>query len=183
MPRVNCIDVDNQQGAYNAVSHLISQGYRRIGTITGSQMTIAGIARYQGYLNALRDHGLSPDKSLVMIGNFSEFSGFNGMQNLLPHQPDAVFAASDTMALGALHAIKRAGLCVPDDIALVGFDDIKTASITNPALTTIRQPIKKTGETAVSLLLELLSNDHPQPQQKILGTELIIRESCGSHLK
>ena len=183
LPQISYVDVDNEQGAYIAVNHLIKQGHQRIATITGPQNMAAGISRYQGYLNALKEHNLILDNDLVIEGQFTQNSGYDGMEALLPHQPDAVFIASDTMALGALQAINKAGLSVPHDIAIVGFDDIKTAAITSPPITTIRQPISETGKIAVSLLLDTLEKESSLPQHKILDTELIIRQSCGSSLK
>lgn len=177
------VGIDNEQGAFTAVNHLITQGYQRIATITGPQNMAAGVDRRRGYLNALIEHGYLLDEALVVEGQFTESSGYSSMKTLLQQQPDAVFIASDTMALGALQAINDAGLSVPYDIALVGFDDIKTAAITSPPLTTIKQPINEIGKIAVSLLLNTLERDNLPPQHKILDTELVIRQSCGSHLR
>jgi LacI family transcriptional regulator len=181
-PQVSYVGIDNERGAYKAVNHLIQQGYQRIATITGPQNIVAGIERRHGYLNALQDYGYAIDETLMIEGKFTESSGYASMKALLRQYPDAVFVASDTMALGALQAIREAGLSVPHDIALVGFDDIKTAVITSPPLTTIRQPINETGKIAVSLLLDMLENNKLPVHHKTLETELIIRQSCGFYL-
>jgi LacI family transcriptional regulator len=104
------------------------------------------------------------------------------MQRLLPHQPDAVFVASDTMAVGALQASRGARLTVPDDIALVGFDDLRQATMVDPPLTTVRQPIQRMGVLAVEMLIDGLENGAEPPRRIVLPTELVIRGSCGSGL-
>jgi LacI family transcriptional regulator len=101
------------------------------------------------------------------------------MQRLLSHKPDAVFVASDTMALGALRAIREAGLTVPDDIAIIGFDDMPHSATADPALTTVRQPIRQAGEIVVETLLDMLENGSEPPRRIVLPTELIVRASCG----
>jgi LacI family transcriptional regulator len=174
------IDSDNLSGAHQAVEHLLSLGHQRIATITGPQNTAVGQDRYQGYVQALRQYGrpLSPD--LVVESDFTDGGGYAAMQRLLPYHPDAVFVASDWMALGALRALRAAGIRVPEDIALVGFDDIPLASQTTPPLTTIRQQILQIGALASQLLLNLLDRPGSPPVQKILPTELVIRESSGA---
>ena len=104
------------------------------------------------------------------------------MQRLLPHEPDAVFVASDTMALGALRALREAGKRVPDEVAVVGFDDTPQAATADPSLTTVRQPIQRTGALAVEMLIDILENGADPPRRIILPTELVIRDSCGSRL-
>jgi len=103
------------------------------------------------------------------------------MQQLLSYQPDAVFASSDIMAVGAMHAVQEAGLRVPEDVAFIGFDDIPVSGAANISLTTIRQPIMKFGISAVVLLTDLIENGTEPPRRIILDTELVIRDSCGSH--
>ena len=118
---------------------------------------------------------------LMAEGDFTEQSGYHAMQRLLPHRPDAVFVVSDMMAFGALRALQEAQWVVPDDIALVSFDDIPAAANANPPLTTIHQPIHETGMLAVETLIETLqSSESPVPRHIVLPTELVIRESCGA---
>lgn len=176
---VHYVDVDNVGGARAVTEHLIRSGRRRIATITGPRNMIAGIDRFQGYCEALEAHGLPVLPELVVEGNFSERSGYEGMQRLLEARPDAVFAASDMMALGALQSLRRAGLRVPDDVALVGFDDIPAAERADPPLTTVRQPIHEMGYQAVMTLLDVIQHPGGAPRQVMLPTELVIRESCG----
>jgi LacI family transcriptional regulator len=178
--KVSYVDVDNAAGAYNAVTHLIHQGRKRISTVTGALNTVVGLDRREGYESAIRAHGLAPDETLIAEGQFTETSGYYAMQRLLPHEPDAVFVASDTMALGAMRAIREAQLSVPDDIAVVGFDDLPPATISNPPLTTIRQPIHQMGFKAVEALLDIIENGAEPPRQIVFSTELVVRGSCGA---
>ncbi|HUW15021.1 MAG TPA: LacI family DNA-binding transcriptional regulator [Anaerolineae bacterium] len=184
-PRINYVDVDNADGARMATDHLLRRGHRRVATITGPLTMAPGRDRLAGYRQALAGRGLSVNEDLVAGGDFTEEGGHSAMRRLLPHKPTAVFAASDTMAFGALQMLKDAGLAVPGDVALVGFDDLPLASIVEPALTTIRQPIGRLGATAVEVLLSLLeasNDDGASVQRVILPTELIVRASCGSPL-
>jgi LacI family transcriptional regulator len=181
-PNSNYVDVDNVAGAREGVLHLLRLGRRRIATITGPQNMIAGIHRLEGYMGALRERGFKPVPELNVAGDFTEESGRVGMQRLLPHKPDAVFAASDVMALGALRAIQEAGLHVPEDIALVSFDDMPFAARTNPPLTTVRQPVHRLGSVAAETLIELIEEPDSGPRHIVLPTELVIRSSCGASL-
>ena len=181
--RVHYVDVDNVGGARTAVEHLIRLGHRRIATITGRLDMIAGQDRLEGYRQALQARSIPVEEDLIVEGDFSESSGVMGIQRLLPASPDAVFVASDMMAIGALKALRQAGWQVPHDIALIGFDDIPAASVIEPALTTVRQPIERMGSMAVDLLLSVLENSSEEeaPAHRIiLPTELVVRASCGS---
>lgn len=179
------VDSDNVGGARVAVEHLIRLGHRRIATITGRLGMGAGQDRLKGYRQALLAYGLPVEDELIAEGDCSEHSGMAAMQHLLSASPTAVFAASDLMAIGALKVLRAAGLQVPQDVALVGFDDIPVASVIDPALTTVRQPIERMGSVAAELLLDLLkapSNSRGGVHRIILPTELVIRASCGSTL-
>jgi len=181
-PRVSFVEVDNESGAYTAVSHLVREGRQRIALITGLSNSLAAENRKQGYLKALRERRVPIDESLITRGDFTETSGYEAMQRLLPHKPDAVFVASDTMALGAMRALREAGRKVPDGIAVVGFDDLPQATTADPPLTTVRQPIRRAGALAVEMLIDILENGAEPPRHIILPTELVIRASCGSGL-
>jgi LacI family transcriptional regulator len=176
--KINYVDVDNRAGAYQGVSYAFRTGHRRIATICGPRNTISGQDRYQGYLDALQERGLSLINDLVAVGEFSDVSGYQAMKSLLPHHPDAVFVASDAMAFAAIRAIQQAGLSVPEDIAVIGFDDIPTAATSKPPLTTVRQPILRTGSMAAELLIDMIEHPNPQPRRIVLPTELVIRSSC-----
>jgi len=180
--RISYVDVDNQNGAREAVMHLLRLGRRRVATITGPQTTIVGIDRLEGYVAALRARGMSLDTSLIVESDFSEDGGYVAMQQLLPRPLDAVFAASDSLAVGALRAIREAGHRVPEDIALVGFDDMPFSVRTDPPLTTVRQPIYRTGAVAAETLIDLTGHPGSPPRRISLSTELVIRTSCGSGL-
>jgi LacI family transcriptional regulator len=176
---VSYIDVDNVDATYNAVRHLILMGRQRIGTITGSPDSTVTIDRKEGYLTALLERGLEVDEALIAQGDFSEAGGYYAMQQLLDAKADAVFAASDTMALGAMRLIRERGLSIPQDIAVIGFDDLPQAAVHDPPLTTVRQPITQFGFRAVEILIDLINNGIQPPHHLIMATELVIRESCG----
>ncbi len=181
--RVHYVDADNVAGGRMAVEHLIRLGHRRIATITGRLDMSAGQDRLEGYRQALKAHRIPVEEELIVEGDFTENSGMVAMQRLLPASPNAVFIASDMMAIGALKALRQAGRQVPQDLALVGFDDLPIVSAIEPALTTVRQPIERMGSMAVEVLLGVLegSSEEEAPAQRIvLPTELVVRASCGS---
>jgi LacI family transcriptional regulator len=180
-PNVSYIDMDNTGASRQIVNYLLHKGCRRIATITGPQNMIAGIDRLEGYHQAFKDWGLTPDPKLIVDGGFSEDGAFQAMRQLLTdsNSPliEAVYAASDMMAIGAIRAIQEAGLCVPQDIAVVGFDDIPQAARHEPPLTTVRQFIQRTGTVAVETLIRMIERPDLPPQRIILPTELVIRKS------
>lgn len=176
------VTIDNEQSAVMAVRHLISLGYKRIGTLTGDLSNPDGSDRFAGYQRAMSDSLLGYDSALAYEGVFSRSSGYYGMERLLRQKVDAVFCANDQIAIGAMQAIKNAGLRCPEDVALVGFDDLPAASSSNPRLTTVRQPIQERGALAMRLLIEQIQGEVEGGQRFILPTELIIRESCGARL-
>lgn len=169
------VDVDHAGGVAGAVRYLLDTGRRRIASIAGPQDMVAGIERLSGYRQALSG---SDRRSIVAVGDFTRESGAAAMRQLLHDDPDvdAVFAASDLMADGALRTLRQAGRRVPDDVALIGFDDIEIARYTEPTLTTVRQPIVEMGRTLVRQLLRLAAGEQVEPAL-ILPTELVIRES------
>jgi LacI family transcriptional regulator len=176
-PQMYAVDVDNRANARLAVEHLYESGYRRIATVAGPQYMSAAQDRLDGYYEGLRRLGLPRDLSLVAEGDFDRASGHRAMQRLLPQMPDAVFAASDVMAAGVLDAIHEAGLRVPDDIAVVGHDDLPVAEQTNPPLTTVHQPVERLGSAAASLLIDRLHGAIDTPRQIKLETYLVVRGS------
>jgi len=182
-PDVSYVDVDNQNAARDAVSYLLRSGYRRIATIAGPQNMIGGVDRLEGYRAALRQWSLPCEDALIVESDFTEDGGYQAAQKLLLLQPEAIFSASDSIALGALRAIKDAGLSVPEDIGLVGFDDSSFAARMTPPLTTVRQPITKTGMVAAETLIDMIEHPGSAPRRLILPTELVIRGSCSSPRK
>lgn len=175
--RVNYVDVDNRNGAHEAVSYLLRTGRRRVAIITGPQNMIAGRDRLEGYQDALRERNILRDPKLIVESDFSETGGFYAAQRLIAQKPDAIFAASDNLAIGALRALQDAGIKVPNEVAMIGFDDIPTAARTNPPLTTIRQPIPQVGSTAAETLIDIIERPTDQPRRIVLPAELIIRST------
>jgi DNA-binding LacI/PurR family transcriptional regulator len=173
------VDADNRGGGRIAALHLARLGYRRIGTITAPSNTTAGVDRRAGFLEGLAGAGLAAD-GRIYEGDWSEESGRRAMEQMLASEPDAVFVASDRMAVGALSAIRVAGLRCPEDIALVSFDGLIPPSQTVPQLTSVAQPVATVGERAAELLHGIIRGDLQQPQQVVFPTELVVRESCGA---
>jgi LacI family transcriptional regulator len=176
------VDVNNVGGARLAMAHLMALGHRRIGLITNAPLEYTASAdRLEGYKQALAEAGLPYDEALVQFGMFTPQSGQVAMQALLALRPlpTAVFVASDTVALGALQAIHQLGLRVPEDVALVGFDDIPLAAFLDPPLTTVRLPATGLGWGAAELLIRLITGDDEiRESHVILDTELVVRASA-----
>ncbi len=175
-----CVDVDNKAGAYQATTHLIGLGHRRIGFISNAPLSYAGAqARFAGYKQALREHGIPVLDELVRTAAFLPETGQAAIGELLAlsERPTAVFAASDVVAIGVMSGIQAAGLAIPEDIAVVGFDDIFLAAHTQPPLTTVRVPAYGLGWTAAEVLISLIEGD--EASSVTLETELVIRDSCG----
>ncbi len=180
--RVSYVDIDNVGSARQATGHLLRLGRRRVATIAGPLYATASIDRLRGYREALDQYGLQFDNDLVVAGDFTEAGGRAGMRRLLEHRPDGVFVASDRMAAGALNELRASGLQIPDDVALVGFDDIPLSREMEPSLTTVRQQIETLGAAAVNLLLDLIHDPTASASRVILPSELVVRASCGAHL-
>lgn len=169
------VDVDNVDGARMATARLIEEGARVIATIAGPPDMPAGMDRLMGYRQALSDAGLA--EAGVDVGDFTEESGNAAMRRLLAAgTPDAVFVANDLMAVGAMRAIADAGLRVPADVAVIGFDDAPVAQTVTPQLTTVRQPAARQGELIAERLLQLLAGEQPS-LVTIVETELVVRGS------
>jgi DNA-binding LacI/PurR family transcriptional regulator len=180
------VDVDNIGGAQRATEHLLGLGHQRIACITNAPLTYTASAdRLKGYRQALQAAGIAYRDSRVCCGNFTPQSGFAAMKKLLARrpQPTAVFVASDTVAFGALHAIRQAGLRVPEDLALVSFDDVPLAEFVEPPLTTLRLPAVQLGRHAADLLIRLIGKERVDDPHILLETKLIVRQSCGESLR
>jgi len=179
--RVSYVDIDNHGGAIAAVNHLIAQGRTKIATITGPLDMPAGVSRRRGYREAIRAAGRTTDANLEESGNFTREGGHRAMELLLQRCPDidAVFAASDLMAAGALSALYEAGRTVPEDVAVVGFDDSIIALSTQPALSSVRQSMEVTGRELANVLLQTIDARDQIVRHVILETELIVRQSTG----
>ncbi|PJW18190.1 LacI family DNA-binding transcriptional regulator [Geobacillus sp. WSUCF-018B] len=175
------VSIDNISSARKATEHLIRLGHCRIAHLSGPMNIILSRDRLRGYQQALAQHELEADAALVQEGDFTYESGYNLTLKLLALEkpPTAIFAANDEMAIGAVKAIRHRGGRVPDDVAVVGFDDIHMASIFEPSLTTIAQPMFEIGQKAMELLLALIEGTSARRRQLVLPDRLVIRDSCG----
>lgn len=172
--------VDNLMGGLIATRYLTSLGHRRIGCIAGPSSINPSAQRLLGYQQALKEAGIPFDKSLVRIGEFSALSGWSRGNDLLSMSkpPTAIFACNDMMAIGLLRAAHEKGIRVPEDLSLIGFDDIEPVSFTIPPLTTIAQPKIEISEKAIKFLIQRINNPQRDPQYEILPVSLVIRDSC-----
>lgn len=174
---VNSVIVDNSHGASEATTHLIEQGWSRIGCIVGPSRISTSNERLEGYRRALSDGQRKFDRSLVRRADFREEGGYKAARTLLelPEPPDALFVGNNLMTLGALHAIRDVGLRVPDDLGVVGFDDSPAADLLRPRLTVVAQPTYEIGRAAGRLLLSAV-HDGPT-RHEVLAPQLVVRES------
>ena len=181
-PRASWVSSDNVGGARLAVRHLHALGHTRIATITGTLATRPGSDRLLGYRSELQALGLEARPGYEQAGDFYRESGEAAMRSLLalPEPPTAVFVAADMMAVGALEAVRAAGLRVPEDVALVGFDDVQLAPFIDPPLTTIRQDRIGIGLAAGRALIEKIEHPERTLPALTLPVELIVRRSCGA---
>jgi len=182
---LNYIMVDNHQGGYLATEHLLKSGYRDIAIICGPDWMQVSQDRLNGYKAALRDWDVPIRPELIVPGRgFGEDAGRRAMRALLAteHQPQALFAADDLLAFGAMAVIDEngRGLRVPEDVAFVGFDDIPAAASFRPPLTTVRQPLEYMGQLATEHLCRLIAGETDELLQVTVETELMVRSSCGS---
>lgn len=180
--RYDSINVANYQGAYAMTQHLLARGHRRIAVIRGSDRNYDAAERLRGYHAALTDAGLTPEPALEVMGDFTEESGHHAVRELLRHRPPptAIFAFNDAMAIGALSALRDAGLTVPQQMAVVGFDDIPMGRYLEPPLTSVHVDLNALGELATTRLLAALQ--HPgrtEPRREVLPTTLVVRQSSG----
>ena len=176
------VDVDNRLAAQNAVEYLVKLGHTKIACITNApQNFTSSFDRILGYKDALLSAGITFDDRLIRYGDFDPQSGYKQMKSLLAGRLfTAVFVASDNVAIGAKAALREAGLRVPEDISMIGFDDIPWAQFSDPPLTTIRLPAQKLARTACVVLMDLVQGKDPPTRKQILDTELVIRKSCRS---
>lgn len=179
LPLIPNIDIDNYKASYEAVEYLINTGHKRIGIIRASEEDKTCIDRLEAYQKALHDHGLECTSDLIIGKDFHFTSAYDEMYNILnsKERPDAMFCISDELACAAIKACLDFGLRVPEDISIIGFDDIPLAKRYNPEITTVRQPIFDMGKVAMETVYDMITNKEEMIKNIILQHELIIRES------
>ncbi|HIC93289.1 MAG TPA: LacI family transcriptional regulator [Anaerolineae bacterium] len=177
---VDTVIADNVESGRLATEHIIGLGHRRIGCIAGPEGLCISDKRLEGYRRALEEHGLPLREELIVHSDFRCLGGYEAMATLLSldEPPTAVFACNDLMAMGAICAASQRRLRIPQDVAIVGCDDIALASFTNPSLTTVAQPKREMGAIAVEMLVERIKEKDRPPAKRVLPVELVIRDSC-----
>jgi LacI family transcriptional regulator len=179
---ISSVGVDNFLGGYRAAEHLIALGHRRIAMLAGGfSFSDKSLHRWRGYKKCLRDHGIVYDPALVLEARYTLESGRQGIKTLLAlaSPPTAVFCSNDFMAIGAMQGAKEAGIRIPEDLSMVGFDDMTISCCVSPGLTTIRQPAYEMGRIGAEILIEKIRTKSKEPVHRILETSLIVRESTG----
>jgi LacI family transcriptional regulator len=180
----NVVEATNCQGAYEATRYLSQLGHTQIAFITGSLAVRSAVDRLQGYKAALLDCDIPVRQELIIEGDYQQQTGYEITKSLLQSvnpPPTAIFASNDLSAFGAMDAARECGFRIPDDISIIGFDDVPQASFVYPKLTTVRQPLEQMGEVAVKMLLDQIKDPSRPPQRVALATQLIIRDSCGPY--
>jgi LacI family transcriptional regulator len=180
-PRIDVVTIDDEQGSYEVTRHLLSREVRRVAMVEGPSES--GATRIAGFCRAMQEAGRSVDDRLMVTGDWTRRGGHDAMQRLLdrpaPQRPDAVFCANDLMAIGAIDALREAGLSVPGDVAVAGFDDVDAATIVHPSLTTVLNPAYDIGVNAGRLLVSRLSGDYDGDGREVgLPCPLVVRESA-----
>lgn len=176
------VEATNRQGAYEATRYLHQLGHTRIAFITGALAVRSAQDRLQGYKSALADCDIPIQEELIAKGDYQQHTGYESAKRLLQSldsPPTAIFASNDLSAFGAMDAAREHGLSIPDDISIIGFDDVPQASFVYPKLTTVRQPLEQMGQVAVKMLLKRIDDRSNAPQRVALATQLVIRDSCG----
>jgi len=171
------IVVDNESGAFDAVTYMLNQGYKKILHLSGPMTSKPAMDRYNGYLRALKTQGIKPMDGHLISGTYTGEWGFSGVQSLIESGMsfDGIFCGNDLIALGALKALQLNNIDVPKQVGLVGFDDIYMAQLVSPELTTVRQPKYEMGYQAAELLINMIQNNGSELQQNILSTHLVVR--------
>ncbi|MEW6228219.1 MAG: LacI family DNA-binding transcriptional regulator [Bacillota bacterium] len=176
------VRINNRAEAARATRYLINLGHRRIGFISGQlDDTESGLPRLEGYRAALEESGIQFDPGIVQEGDFRMESGMRACVKIMEAQPrpTAIFAANDEMAIGAMKTLAQQGLKVPGDVAVVGFDNTAFATVVTPPLTTVAQPLRMLGTSAMEMLLKLIAGQNPTDIETVLGCQLVVRGSCG----
>jgi DNA-binding LacI/PurR family transcriptional regulator len=183
LPPVHTVVMDDYAGGYQATSYLVALGHRRIAFVSGPAELGSVQERYRGYRDALRKGGIGTEGQVSLAGQFTEQFGMSALPHLLApaEPPTAAFVASDYIALGLISAAEAHGIRVPDELSVVGFDDIRFSQYVQPRLTTIRSPLERLAQVGVELLFDRLQNPAAPARTEVLPVELVIRESAASH--
>jgi DNA-binding LacI/PurR family transcriptional regulator len=182
LPPVHTVVMDDYAGGYQATSYLVALGHRQIAFVSGPAELGSVQERYRGYCDALRKGGIEPDGQVSLAGQFTEQFGMSALPRLLaPAQPPtAAFVASDYIALGLMSAAEAHGISVPEDLSVVGFDDIRFSQYFRPRLTTVRSPVERLAQVGVELLFDRLQRPQAPARTEVLPVELVIRESAAA---
>ncbi|MCK6579238.1 MAG: LacI family transcriptional regulator [Anaerolineae bacterium] len=175
------VEATNYQGAYEATRYLCKLGHTRIAFIAGALKVHSAAERLRGYKAALAECGIPSSKKLILDGDYQQQGGYEATKHVLSNvdpPPTAVFASNDISAFGAMDAAREHGFSIPDDISIVGFDDVPQTSLVYPKLTTVRQPLEQMGQAAAEMLLERIEDRSRPPQRITLATHLVVRDSC-----
>ncbi|AUG57744.1 LacI family DNA-binding transcriptional regulator [Acetivibrio saccincola] len=178
------INTNNYQSAYDIAKHFIELGHKNIGIVTGDLEKLSGKTRFEGFKQALKDYNIDLPDNFIGYGDFTEPSGYQAMKSILqsPKLPTAVFVCNDTMAIGAYKAIEESNLKIPDDISIIGFDNIKISEYMSPPLTTVNICLSEIAKTATRLLIESVEKGAIEPVEKIIDVKMVKRKSCRSVL-
>ncbi|TLP49439.1 MULTISPECIES: LacI family DNA-binding transcriptional regulator [Cohaesibacter] len=181
-PTFPAVITDGYQGGRQAMTHLIELGHKRIGFITGNLKLLSARSRLKAYQDMVAQYDLDDDPALICEGDYMQLGGYDAAKQLLAleNRPTAIFASNDVSAQGAMSAIREGGLSVPDDISLVGFDDIGLCEQMHPTLTTVHQPLQQMGRSAVNMLMAMISGLDVPFNQITLPTELVVRQSTAA---
>lgn len=179
--KVNTVSIDNYDAVLKSITHLVELGHKRIGILNGSLMSVDGVERFEGYKEALKKFNLEYDENIVGNADFNDTEAYEEMKKILcsSKRPTAMCCANDLMATGAVKAIEEKGLKVPQDIAIVGFDDWEGARFFKPALTTLRPPLEDIGAKVIDLMMKLIEDPKRDIEEVPLQAKLIIRASSG----
>ncbi len=182
---ISWVNNDNVKAAYDATKHLIEHGHTRIGFLSGSQELVVSVDRLSGYHAALRDRNLPFDPNLIVTAEFLEQGGYSGMMRLLalPDRPTAIVASDDVLAFGAMRAAGELGYHIPDDLAIIGFNDMHLAKMANPPMTSMNVHIDELGKVAAEMLLDQITKANRGKRTVIIQHNLVIRRSCGSQIQ
>ncbi|WP_377887994.1 LacI family DNA-binding transcriptional regulator [Alkalihalobacillus sp. R86527] len=180
---VDTVLIGNQEGAYEAVQHLIEEGHKKIAIISGPHDTTPGLERYNGYIKALRDAGIQVEEQWIGDGDFMEQSGYDLTKRFseLEDRPTAIFSSNNLMTIGCMKALNDIGWKLGQEVSFIGFDDVEIATFLNPQLTTVSRPMRSLGELSFELLLDRLNAKEEKPKMKrqyILTPKLKVRKSC-----